>query len=44
MPFPRLKDYLRRTNRRMAGMVDVRTLAWDGHELVVLGRFDVIRD
>jgi hypothetical protein len=44
MPFPRLKDHLRRTNRLIAGFVDVRSQSWDGHELVVLGRFDVLRD
>jgi|GEM_PF-4999982 len=44
MPFPRLKRHLRQTNRLIAGFVDIRSAAWDGHELVVLGRFDVIRD
>jgi hypothetical protein len=44
MPFPRLKYHLRRSNRCTAGFVDVRSLAWDGRELVVLGRFDVLRD
>jgi len=44
MPFPRLKNYLRQTNRLTAEFVDFRSLSWDGHELVVLGRFDVLRD
>ena len=44
MPFPRLKFYLRQTNRLMAGFVDFRSLAWDGRELAVLSRFDVLRD
>jgi hypothetical protein len=44
MTFPRLTYRLRRTCRRPAALVDFRSLAWDGHELVVLGRFDVLRD
>ena len=42
MPLSRLKRTLRLSNRRVAEFVDVRSLAWDGHELVVLGRFDVL--
>ena len=48
MPLLKLNARLRRTatrnNRVPAALVSCRHIAWDGHDLVVLSRFDVIRD
>ncbi len=48
MPLLKLSSRLRRTatrnNRVPAALLACRHIAWDGHDLVVLSRFDVIRD
>ena len=42
MPLFKIKAFHRRTAR--AALVHCRHVAWDGHDLVVISRFDVIRD
>jgi len=32
------------TVRVPAALIDCRNIAWDGHDLVVVSRFDVLRD
>ncbi len=48
MPLLKLSSRLRRSGRRTnhvpPALVTCRHIAWDGHDLVVLSRFDVIRD
>ncbi len=41
---PRLRRTATRNNRVPAALLACRHIAWDGHDLVVLSRFDVIRD
>ena len=44
MPLPTRKTNFFRTARVPAALVHCRHIAWDGHDLVVISRFDVIRD
>lgn len=48
MPLRQVRSRLRRIaalNVRVpAGLIDCRNVAWDGHDLVVVSRFDVLRD
>jgi hypothetical protein len=43
MPLPRLKSYSRRAARIPASLRNCRHIAWDGHALVVISKFDVLR-
>ncbi len=40
----KVKKRSRRAARVPAALVNCRHIAWDGHDLVVISRFDVIRD
>ncbi|MHB1206386.1 MAG: hypothetical protein ACYCZX_12520 [Rhodospirillaceae bacterium] len=44
MPLPTRKTNRHPTARVPAALVHCRHIAWDGHDLVVISRFDVIRD
>jgi hypothetical protein len=44
MPLPKYRSPLRRTAHVPAALLSCRHIAWDGHDLVVMSRFDVIRD
>lgn len=44
MPFPRLSYRSYRAERRLAGRAAMRSLTWDGQELVVAGQYEVLRD
>jgi hypothetical protein len=43
MPLLKPKKRSRRTACVPAALVNCRHIAWDGHDLVVISRFDVIR-
>ncbi len=41
---PRLRSPAPRNNRVPAALLDCRNIAWDGHDLVVISKFNVLRD
>ena len=43
MPFLTLKTRLARHTRLAPALVDCRHVAWDGHSLMVISKFDVLR-
>jgi len=43
MPLPKLDKRPRQAACVPAALVHCRHIAWDGHDLVVISRFDVIR-
>jgi hypothetical protein len=44
MPLQKKKARLRLPAHVPAALLDCRNIAWDGHDLVVISRFNVLRD
>ena len=43
MPLPNCRSRFRRAARIPASLRNCRHIAWDGHALVVISKFDVLR-